>query len=232
LIIAGDLVDFMGMSIAPVEGATLDTPLTAEEQSHGLGSARDHAMHKMRAVAARHDLVFRKLADFVAAGHSLVLVRGNHDVDFYWETARSAFVQALIERAGADFKSEAGRTELAARVEFRHWFYYVEGLLYVEHGHQYDETCSHSHLLAPLRPGDPNRIAYSFSDILLRYVVRPTRGLSTEGHDDRTMLSYIRMAFAMGVGGAWRRRRPRPPRSAAGAGAPTGAPARRPARRP
>src|SRR5689334_21796151 len=100
LIIAGDLVDFMGMSIAPREGTQLETPLNDEELLHGLGSTRDHAEHKMRAVAERHDLVFKKLAQFVGEGHSLVLIRGNHDVDFYWETARSAFVHALLDRAG------------------------------------------------------------------------------------------------------------------------------------
>src|SRR6185436_7733957 len=78
LIIAGDLVDFMGMSIAPREDHTLETPLTDEEHLHGLGSARDHAAQKMRAVAERHALVFEKLAQFVGDGHSLVLVRGNH----------------------------------------------------------------------------------------------------------------------------------------------------------
>ena len=218
LIIAGDLVDFMGMSIAPREGAELETPLNDEEHLHGLGSARDHAEHKMRAVAERHDLVFRKLAQFVADGHSLVLIRGNHDVDFYWETARNAFVQALIERAGLEvpppspgavateqpLASEEARAAFAARVDFRHWFYYVENLLYVEHGHQYDETCAYPNLLSPVSPYDRRRIGYSFSDILMRYVVRPTRGMGTSGHDGKNMMHYLRMAFAMGLGGALR----------------------------
>lgn len=204
LVIAGDLVDFVGMSIAPVSGQELETPLTAEERTHGLGGARDHALYKMRAAANRHDLVFKKLADFVLAGHSLVLVRGNHDVDFYWETARSAFTQALVDRAMHALTDEETRRTFEARVEFRHWFYYVEDLLYVEHGHQYDETCSHAHWLSPLSPRDPSRIAYSFSDILMRYIVRPTPGLSTEGHDDKTILYYLRLAFSMGIGGAAR----------------------------
>ena len=204
LVIAGDLVDFVGMSIAPATGQELETPLTEEERSHGLGSARDHALYKMRAAASRHDLVFRKLADFVAAGHSLVLVRGNHDVDFYWETARDAFVQALVDRAGDALAEPSERQAFQARVEFRQWFYYVEDLLYVEHGHQYDETCAHPHWLAPISPRDPRRIAYSFSDILMRYIVRPTRGLSTEGHDDKNILYYLRLAFSMGIGGAAR----------------------------
>ena len=204
LVIAGDLVDFVGMSIAPAIDHELETPLTAEERSHGLGSARDHAIYKMRACASRHDLVFRKLADFIAAGHSLVLVRGNHDVDFYWETARSAFVQALVERATESLSELEARRAFEARVEFRQWFYYVENLLYVEHGHQYDETCAHSHWLAPMSPRDPRRIAYSFSDILMRYIVRPTPGLSTEGHDDKNLLDYLKLAFGFGIGGALR----------------------------
>lgn len=202
LVIAGDLVDFVGMSIAPLDGTTLETPLDAEERAHGLGSTRERAFHKMRAVARRHDLVFRALAAFVADGHSVVLVRGNHDVEFYWESAQEALVQALLERAGSTLTDPEARAAFQARIEFRPWFYYVENLLYVEHGHQYDETCSHHHVLAPLSPRDPARIGYSFSDILLRYVVRPTRGLSAEGHENRGLVDYLRLAFSMGWSGA------------------------------
>jgi UDP-2,3-diacylglucosamine pyrophosphatase LpxH len=202
LVIAGDLIDFVGMSIAPALDLALETPMNVEEHTHGLGSAQDHASQKMRAVAERHDLVFRELALFVADGHSLVLVRGNHDVDFYWQTARDAFVKALVERAPG-LRDESARAAFEARVEFRHWFYYVEGLLYVEHGHQYDETCSHHHVLLPLSPRDPRRIAYSFSDILMRYVVRPTRGIGVAGHDDKDLGHYLRLVASMGwKGGA------------------------------
>lgn len=202
LVIAGDLVDFVGMSISPQDDTTLETPFDAEEHAHGMGSTRERALHKMRAVARRHDLVFRALTAFVADGHSLVLVRGNHDVEFYWESAQEAFVRALLERAGDTLDDPELRTAFQARIEFRPWFYYVENLLYVEHGHQYDETCSHHHVLAPLSPRDPGRIGYSFSDILLRYVVRPTRGLSAEGHENRGMMDYLRLALSMGWSGA------------------------------
>lgn len=196
LIIAGDLVDFIGMSIAPLEGAPLASALSAEEELNGLGSSRDRAVAKMRAVARRHGLVFEKLARFVADGHSLVLVRGNHDIDFHWDEARAAFVEAIVERAG-----EERREELAGRIEFHPWFYYVEGLLYVEHGHQYDELCSYPHLLAPVLPHDPKQISWSLSDVLLRFVVRPTPGVGSEGHEHHGALDYIRLAFALGIVG-------------------------------
>jgi UDP-2,3-diacylglucosamine pyrophosphatase LpxH len=199
LIIAGDLVDFVGMSISPGPEDTLSRPLSDDERLHGLASTVDRTVLKMRAVARRHDLVFRRLAAFVAAGHSVVLVRGNHDVEFAFDAAREAFVQVLVERA--ELTDAAAREAFLARVEFRHWFYYEEGLLYVEHGHQYDETCAYQHQLHPVAPGNPDHISLSFSDILLRYVVRPTRGLSSEGHENKSMFDYLRFAISMGVTG-------------------------------
>lgn len=202
VVIAGDFIDLVGMSISSSEAAAL----TDDEREHGLGSSQDHAALKMRAVAVRHDLLFRKLARFVADGHSLVFIRGNHDVEFYWESAQRAFLDALVARVPMDdervFADDPARVAaFEARVEFRHWFYYERGLLYVEHGHQYDATCAYHHQLAPRSPRDPKRISYSFSDILLRYVVRPTRQLSPDGHDNNSLLHYIRLAFSLGVRG-------------------------------
>lgn len=204
VVIAGDFIDLVGMSISPSEEAALSTQLTADEREHGLGSSHEHAAVKMRAVAVRHDSLFRRLARFVQAGHSLVLVRGNHDVELYWEESQRAFLDALIERADLPADDAVARADFEQRVEFRHWFYYVRGLLYVEHGHQYDATCAYQHVLAPRSPRDPRRINYSFSDILLRYVVRPTRELSPEGHENNSLLHYLRLAFSLGLRGCAR----------------------------
>jgi UDP-2,3-diacylglucosamine pyrophosphatase LpxH len=200
LIIAGDFIDLVGMSISASENAALASPLSEDEVEHGLGSAEDRAAFKMRAVAHRHDKLFRKLAHFVRAGHSLVFVRGNHDVELYWESSQRAFIDALLDRA--DLPSEGlDRKLFEARIEFRHWFYYLRGFLYVEHGHQYDATCAYHHWLAPRDPRDPRRIHYSFSDILVRYVVRPTRELSTDGHENNSIFDYLRLGFSMGIRG-------------------------------
>jgi len=203
LIIAGDLVDFIGMSIAPPDaedGATsaANLLLTAEEREHGLGSTAEHAVLKMRAVARRHSGVFDRLAAFVADGHSVALVRGNHDVEFHWEAARDALVEAITDRApdGTD------RAVLAKRITVYPWFYYEEGLLYVEHGHQFDAMCSYHHVLNPVSPLDPKRISWSFADLLLRYVVRPTPGLHSHGHEDMGFVDYLRVAWSFGPGGA------------------------------
>jgi UDP-2,3-diacylglucosamine pyrophosphatase LpxH len=190
LVIAGDLVDFVGMSVS---GATDDivTEPNDDELSHGLGGAVDHTLAKLRLVVEHHAEVFDAFARFVASGHALVVVRGNHDVDFHWEPVQEAFKQALVRHGAPD----------AGGVEFADWFYYEEGVVFIEHGHQYDDYCSYEHVLFPVAPSDPRRSARSLSDILLRYVVRPTRGLSESGHDDKSAVDYLRFGAQLGARG-------------------------------
>ncbi len=186
VVIAGDLVDFVGMSVALSPELLLADP-TEEEVEHGLGSGAEHTLAKLRCVAEHHAAVFAALARFVADGNTLVIVRGNHDVDFHWELVQLEFRQILV-----------GHGAPAESVEFADWFYYEEGVVWVEHGHQYDGFCSHESVLFPVRPSDPRRSSRSFADVLLRYVVRPTRGMSESGHEDATALDYLRFATRLG----------------------------------
>lgn len=191
LLIGGDFIDFAGMSVmTPGEG--IHTQPTAEELVHGLGGAEDHALAKLRLVLRHHELVMRALAAFVAAGNDLVIVRGNHDVDWHWEQVQDEFRRGLAEHARVDSK----------QIEFAPWFYYEEGLIYLEHGHQYDAYCSYDHVLHPVSPKDPLRTTRSLSDVLLRYVVRPTRGMTEGGHDAMSALDYFRFAFSLGISGS------------------------------
>ena len=197
LVVAGDLIDFIGMAILPAPGEVL-TQSTDEERLHGLGSAEDHAVAKLRRVVERHRLVFTRLADFVSAGNRLVLVRGNHDADLHWSA-----VQAELRAGLCAFRSDP--TEPAehfdARIEVSDWFHWVEGVAFVEHGHQYDAYCSFDHVMKPLSPRDPRRTAHALSDVLLRYIVRPTAGMREDGHESMTALDYLRFGLSLGVRG-------------------------------
>jgi UDP-2,3-diacylglucosamine pyrophosphatase LpxH len=190
LVIAGDLVDFVGMSVSPPKTGT-GMSLDPEDIALGLGSAEEHTIYKLRCVARRHGTVFESLARFVAAGNTAVLVRGNHDVDFHWPTVQDEFIRQLAMYAHIE----------RGKIEFSPWFYYEEGRVFVEHGHQYDRYCSHQHLLNPLSPRNPRHSSRSLSDILLRHVVRPTRGLHESGHESVGPLDYIAFAFRLGARG-------------------------------
>lgn len=196
LIFAGDFLDLVGVSLTP-RGPTVRTPPNAEELLHGLGSAPDHVVHKLEAIAARHPGVFAALARFVAAGHSLVIVRGNHDIELHWRAAQRALIDAILAHAPVD-----ERHVLAARIEICPWFYAVEGLLYVEHGHEFDAMCSYGDPLMPTCVRDPRRIRSTPFSVLLRHVARPTRGLSSASYGYVGMGAYMILLARLGLLGS------------------------------
>lgn len=202
LVIAGDFIDFIGMALLP-RGRELDTEPSEEEMEHGLGNASDHAREKLRAVAARHRAVFDALAAFVGDGHALTIVHGNHDVEFHWDAVKQEF-RAMLARTALRARDESDADfvdAFASRIEFAPWFWWADGVAYVEHGHQYDALCATDHVMAPLSPLDPRRIARTFSDVLLRFVVRPTRGVPEYGHDRLGLLDYVMLGVRLGAGG-------------------------------
>jgi UDP-2,3-diacylglucosamine pyrophosphatase LpxH len=199
LIIAGDFLDLVGVSLAAPRDDAVRTPLTPEEERHGLGSAADHVVRKVHAIAARHPRVFRALMQFVADGHSLVVVRGNHDIELYWRSAQKALVEVIVRHA-----RPGERARLASRIAIRPWFYAVEGLLYVEHGHEFDAMCSYGDPLSSICARDPRRIRWTPFSVLLRYVARPTRGVSSASHGYAGMAAYAKLLVELGVLGSLR----------------------------
>lgn len=198
IVIAGDFIDFIGMAIAvPAELATAPN---VEERAHGLGNASEHARLKLRRVAVRHADVFAELARFVAQGHALTLVHGNHDIEFHWDGVKDD-LRALLQGHAEKEQPGLDPASFQERIEFSPWFFYRDGVAYIEHGHQYDPFCSTEHVMAPLSPLDPRRIARGFTDVLLRYVVKPTLGMREHGHEHRGLLDYIAFGARLGLGG-------------------------------
>jgi hypothetical protein len=157
----------------------------------------DHVIFKIEAIAGRHASVFRALGRFVAAGNALVIVRGNHDIELHWRAAQRALVDAILAHQPA-----RERARLRARIEIRPWFFAVDGLLYVEHGHEFDAMCSYGDPLAPTCQRDRRRIRWTPFSVLLRYVARPTRGLSSAGYGYVGMGAYVELLLKLGLRGS------------------------------
>ncbi len=197
VVMAGDFLDLVGVSLSPE--STLRTKPNSEEQQHGLGSAPDHVVQKMWAIARRHPRVFQAMAELVADGNQLVLVRGNHDIELYWYAAQHAFVEAVLE-----YVPEHRREELAPNIAIHPWFFAVPGLLYVEHGHQFDPMCSYGDPLSSTCPIDSRRIRSVPFSVMLRNVARPTRGLSTAAYEHASFGAYLGLMVRLGLRGCAR----------------------------
>lgn len=203
VVIAGDFIDFIGMTVKEDAEHALSTALTEEERRHGLGSAADHARGKLRRVVQRHGEVFDALASLVARGHALTLVHGNHDVEFHWDELKADFRDVLLARARAAQGESLDGAAFLSRIEFEPWFYFWENVAYIEHGHQYDPYCASEHVMAPLSPLDPRRVMHGFSSTLLRYVVRQTHGMKEHGHEHLGVFDYFAFGLRLGVRGVF-----------------------------
>ena len=87
-------------------------------------------------MASEHGEAFDALAAFIDAGHEVVFIPGNHDLDLLWPSVRARFDARLSATA-------------SPRLHHHTWFYYEPGRVYIEHGQQYDPDTAVLGLLSP-----------------------------------------------------------------------------------
>jgi UDP-2,3-diacylglucosamine pyrophosphatase LpxH len=157
-----------------------------KEIRDGLASGEDESAWKLKRVYDGHRVVFKAIADFVAAGHSVVMIKGNHDVEFYWPGVKEQFIRLLChsidypytkcqaqlgEWRNQDFRGACQIFANGGTIEFAELSYEDE-LVYVEHGNQYEPANSFAHFDEPinrvLRAGQ-TYLEMPFGSILVRY---------------------------------------------------------------
>ncbi len=152
LVIAGDGIDFLHAGLA--------------DEEH----TEERAIATLETIVQDNRTTFAALAAFVADGHELVFVGGNHDAELHWDGVQArlrGLLSALfVERLSGRTADLAMVRAFEARVRFCRWFFLEPGALYVEHGHQYDELCSFENVLYPVGPDE--RIETPVSHVTLR----------------------------------------------------------------
>jgi UDP-2,3-diacylglucosamine pyrophosphatase LpxH len=146
LIIAGDMIDFLQVTTVP-KPEEVDFEISEREKKFGLGTEEVKTVWKLKRVMDGHWRFFQSLANFLNQEHRVVIIPGNHDVEFVYEQVQTAFRSLL----STYLTEQPVAKNLGANVEFFPWFYYESGLVFVEHGHQYDALNSFDFFLCPFR---------------------------------------------------------------------------------
>lgn len=139
LVILGDLFDFLQVELGPA--ATANQDLDVSEAT---------TLAKLERMAQGHHEFFAALGRFAAAGFPIDVVPGNHDIELIRPSTQRRLVELIV--------AASGRPEAAAAFSFHPWIVYVPGVLYAEHGHQYDDVNSFLTQLDPYVDGDVDRI--------------------------------------------------------------------------
>lgn len=201
LVLAGDVIDFMQVSLRPEDSEVRTRwhrfTLTADEFAYGVGYGPERAVWKLERIVARHRRVFLALAEFVASGHELCVIRGNHDDELHWEEVQTAFLHLLEELHRQAHPGAAA--ELGRRIRFYPWFYYQEGLLYIEHGHQYDEYSSFEYFLDPVAPREGQPAEMPVPLLALRFFANQFPSFPSLEQDSWTLRDYLRWTLRAGT---------------------------------
>ncbi|MCP4448826.1 MAG: hypothetical protein GY811_26355 [Myxococcales bacterium] len=207
LIVNGDMVDFVSIAIFPDHPDFAGHNASVEEQEFGLKRSPSVAIAKMQAVTKRHLGVFRAMARFLSRGNRVEILSGNHDTEFHWKGTQDAFCAGLATAwKGMPESRRPGAVspeEIVVGVSFHPWFFFEPGVLWVEHGHQYDECCSLRHQLYPRRP-ESDEIVTNVDSAGVRFVTSYVAEAEAQNMDMWSFGGYLRFAFGLGLRGSMR----------------------------
>jgi len=164
LVIAGDMVDFLQITRQPEHPPFT---LRQSEKDYGLGTSPEKTIWKLKVMMDGHRVLFQALGRFLGDGHSVVIVAGNHDIEWNVPDVQQAFREEMKRfiPAGRRDPDDA----MTRGITFCPWFYYEPGLVWIEHGHQYDGINAFDHLLYPTLP-ESNEIMLPGGSFFVRYL--------------------------------------------------------------
>lgn len=197
LIVNGDMIDFVAVRLMPADAGVV-RGLSEAEHTYGLSDDRRSALHKMRVVLEQHEPVFRAFARFVGAGNRLDVVIGNHDAAFHWLEVQHLFQHAITALWSTQLvEGAAGRpaSEVLSSIEFHPWFWFEEGVAWIEHGHQFDPYCSFEDVVAP--DTQEEAIDQNIGSALMHFVGNHYLA-DMESHWGKGFFGYLHFWFSQG----------------------------------
>jgi UDP-2,3-diacylglucosamine pyrophosphatase LpxH len=184
--------------------------LSEHDVKYGLGTSWPETIWKLDRIAEGHSVFFGALAWFLDRGNSLVIVKGNHDVELHWEN-----VQVRVRDLLADSYVQLGqavpwwtsrpmeptrdamvfRGEVETQCSFCPWIYFEPGLLYLEHGNQYEVLNAFPDFLNPVLQGRDQLIQLPPGSFFCRYFFNEVEKVESFADNLRPVTRFIAWAF-------------------------------------
>ena len=189
LVIAGDLFDFMSVMIP---GTRAQPAKTLDERTYGLHRGAHTGVARLQQICENHRPLLRDLVSFAAAGHSIDIIVGNHDVELMEPEVAAEFDRQLrmVGREGAE------------RIRIVPWFVYEPGQVWIEHGHVYDEACSFEYNLSPCDPQD-GQLMFNADYAATRYLAMTCPEIDPHGIEEWSFWGYMRYGLEVGMRSFW-----------------------------
>lgn len=161
LVINGDFVDFIRVVDLPESEedflawqtnlheigidktvAELRASISPKEREFGFKTHDYKSAWRLWRAAKGHSVFFDALALWLGDGQKLMVVKGNHDLEWYWLAVRNALridlAKRLSQQTGNDLETTL-KNDILPNIDFIDDAVVVDTDLYIEHGHKYDK---------------------------------------------------------------------------------------------
>ncbi|MEA2166623.1 MAG: hypothetical protein QOK37_4750 [Thermoanaerobaculia bacterium] len=122
----------------------LDASVTDREEIYGLKTQESKSVLRLAIVMRGHPEFFEALADWLSWGNRILVVKGNHDLEWFWRGVRNYLRLDIAERlakrqgGGADLIRDALLKTVLPNLLFADHAVLIDGDFFLEHGHPYD----------------------------------------------------------------------------------------------
>jgi UDP-2,3-diacylglucosamine pyrophosphatase LpxH len=189
LVINGDFIDFLRIIYVPREDVQfadwkrileeigihksideLKSSIVKKELTYGLRTNGYKSVPKLDVAVNGHTEFFEALAEWLCRGHRLIIVKGNHDLEWYWLPVRNYLRLALARKLAGqldttDIKSVL-ENKVLPHVTFIDDSMLIDADFYIEHGHRFDH---YAHVAGDTVRGEELNIP--FGSFLNRYLL-------------------------------------------------------------
>ncbi len=159
LVINGDFIDFLRITDLPTDDEfslwqemledvgikkTLDelrTSIVKKEKAYGLKTNDYKSVWKLNVCVNGHRVLFKKLADWINDGNELMIVKGNHDLEWHWPAVQNYLRVVLINFLKKEKLLTVEQvSNLPRQIHFIEHAVVINNKIYIEHGHQHERT--------------------------------------------------------------------------------------------
>lgn len=188
LVINGDFIDFLRIIITPqtdnefdewhsvLSDAGISKPVEAlkssiskRERKFGLKTNDFKSVWRLHKAMQGHPEFFNALAGWLISGHTLAIIKGNHDLEWIWPGVRNYFRLRMAERIVTQTElnlEDALSTLVFPNVIFADNSLLMDEEIYLEHGHRFDKLC---HVVEPKLPENTQELNIPFGSFFNRY---------------------------------------------------------------
>jgi UDP-2,3-diacylglucosamine pyrophosphatase LpxH len=164
---------------------TEELKLSKRTIEYGLGTSWQETVWKLDRIAEGHPIFFRALGKFMEKDNELFILSGNHDIELHWPGVQERLCQLLGDAAGT----------APVKITFLPWIYHEPGLLYLEHGQQYESANAFDNILQPTLPENPHFIKFPPGSMLVRYLFNKIEEAYPFADNIRPITRFFSWAF-------------------------------------